>query len=170
MVKIICNKNIDDGGAWELAQKLMLASSGEWSKHYDKQTGEYIPTTYDCLILDFKPSEEDYPEDFDIEPREGYYSEEDIKRWVNTQVVKLPPINISSIKFVRNEDSALIEIESDNDHDIRKLFYLFADLGNRGHSFGGLVRIYDGEGNIGSFGFDGDGADYIHSIDSDDDI
>lgn len=170
MVKIACFRNLYNSGTLEMVQKLMYLSDEHWSDHYDEQSKEYIPTTYDCLILDFKPDGDDYGEDFNIEPREGYYSEEEIENWINTQVVKFPPINIYSIKIVKRKEDILIEIESDNDYQIRKLLYLFADLGNPGHSFGGLIRIYEGKGNVGSFGFDGDGCDYIYSIDDDNDL
>ena len=167
MVRIVCNSCIDENGTWEIAQKLMHASCGSWSNSYDKITNKYVPTTYDCLILDFKPCKEDYAEDFDIEPRDGYYSEEDIQRWRDTQIVKFPPINVLSIEFTKQDDTAMIEIRSDNDYEVRKLFYLIADLGNCGHSFGGAIRIRENIYNIGYFCFDGDGSDFIIAIDED---
>lgn len=170
MVKIVCNNYIGENGVWGMAQELMYASCGSsWADTYDEVSKKYVPTTYDCLILDFKPHVEAYGEDFCMEPRDGYYSEEDIQRWRDTQVVKFPPINVHSVKITRQGDNALIEIESDNDYEVRKLFYLFADLGNCGHCFGGVIKIRE-RCAIGDFGFDGDGCDYIESIDEDDNL
>lgn len=170
-VRISCSGNVDDNGTWDMAQKLMYVSCTEFAPHYNDETSQWIPSTYDCLILDFKnPYSDDFDEEFNIDPRPGYYTEEDIEEWRKTQKVVFPPIQVYSLKIVRKDSKSIIEIETDNAYEVRKLFYLFADLGNGGHSFDGLVRSRDDEYNVGSFGFDGDGNDRIYEIDFDSDL
>lgn len=169
IVKVCCHGWVEESNnVWSIAQKLMFVTHAVFLDLYDARAKQFVSYTYDYFILDFKDPFKRFDEKFDIEPRPGYYIEEDIENWRKTLKIIFPPIHVYSLKVYHTNEGMNIEIETDKAYEVRKLFYLFADLGNGGHPFDGLIRTGDNNYNIGSFCFDCDGSDRVYKIDEDD--
>lgn len=175
MIKVYTSATcLDDSGVVDMVHMLYYASTGKWNGPYNRETNTWDPYPYDFFMLDFsKYGHEDcfydekgyYNQDLDY-----YYDKETLKQWQKEQSIKFAPIHIKKLSFYPvtlecERDLLCIEIESDNDDEVEKLFTFMSAFGDGGHSYGGTIKINDIEdSHLGSFGYDGDGCDHIYKI------
>lgn len=177
MVKLIWGGNLAHCDILSLLERIASLSYGEfYFSDYNRDMKAYVRIPYDKLVLDFRYDKDNLKESYsnddyleeefsEVEPRKGYYTREEINNWRRTQRVVLSPIKVYSVKYYKSDECLIIEVETDNEHELRKLFYLCKDLADPGHSWGCEVYLTeDRKGFLEDFGMDGDGGDSIEEV------
>lgn len=178
MVKIKSQDTVFDNGALDMAMNLLHIYEGNWKNK------EAIYLDFRDEVYKEKSWELDHFENGEEFMDEGYpahdlsldhFTLEELERWNEENIIEFPLIKINSIKFYPDKCSTYrehlcltIEIDSDNDEMVRKIFVLLAELANGGHCCGGKISINKEQLSKGeyvaNFGLDGDGTDRIFYV------